>query len=355
MAHGFRGGRPRRVQRPGGGRPVRCGHAGTGRGAPVPERTADLRRHDALEHPAAVQGTRSTACARRSNGTVRCPGSASTPGRWTTGCSTLTVALLGNPVHYRDSRTARGFPRCTPGSALAPLRDDRHPAPAVQHGFPAGRRPDLSSGARSVLLVPDLLSLLADRRDGHRTDQRVHHRPARPAHRHWSVELFSELGLRPRALPAAAGPGCRGGCDLDERLARSTRSARTTRLRRSSRCPPPVTGSPTFRAEHGHWSASSCDAPVLTDGARAANFTNELGVDGTVRFLRNVMGLWLLQECAAGSRAEPRLPARSRDQRGSAAQRRRRDRPALPAAGRDGRADHRGLPGDRSAGTARPR
>jgi rhamnulokinase len=38
-------------------------------------------------------------------------------------------------------------------------------------------------------------------------------------------------------------------------------------------------------------------APVLTEESRAANFSNELGVDGTVRYLRNVMGLWLLQEC----------------------------------------------------------
>jgi rhamnulokinase len=38
------------------------------------------------------------------------------------------------------------------------------------------------------------------------------------------------------------------------------------------------------------------DAPVLTGASRLANFTNELGVDGRVRYLRNVMGLWLLQE-----------------------------------------------------------
>ena len=38
-------------------------------------------------------------------------------------------------------------------------------------------------------------------------------------------------------------------------------------------------------------------APVLTEAARSANFTNEAGVDRTTRFLRNVMGLWLLQEC----------------------------------------------------------
>jgi rhamnulokinase len=41
------------------------------------------------------------------------------------------------------------------------------------------------------------------------------------------------------------------------------------------------------------------DEPVLSDGARAYNLTNERGVDGTTRLLRNVMGLWLVQECAA--------------------------------------------------------
>ena len=38
-------------------------------------------------------------------------------------------------------------------------------------------------------------------------------------------------------------------------------------------------------------------APVLTEASRAANFTNEAGIDGTIRYLRNVTGLWLLQEC----------------------------------------------------------
>lgn len=49
----------------------------------------------------------------------------------------------------------------------------------------------------------------------------------------------------------------------------------------------------------GTWSLAGLelDAPVLTEDSRRANFTNELGVDGTVRYLRNIMGLWLLQEC----------------------------------------------------------
>jgi rhamnulokinase len=49
----------------------------------------------------------------------------------------------------------------------------------------------------------------------------------------------------------------------------------------------------------GTWSLVGLELgePVLSDASRDANFTNELGVDGTVRYLRNVMGLWILNEC----------------------------------------------------------
>ncbi|NWL28812.1 rhamnulokinase [Paenarthrobacter ureafaciens] len=49
----------------------------------------------------------------------------------------------------------------------------------------------------------------------------------------------------------------------------------------------------------GTWSlvGVELETPVLTQASRAANFTNERGVDGTIRYLRNVGGLWLLSEC----------------------------------------------------------
>ncbi|MCF3138473.1 rhamnulokinase [Paenarthrobacter sp. AR 02] len=49
----------------------------------------------------------------------------------------------------------------------------------------------------------------------------------------------------------------------------------------------------------GTWSLVGVElsSPVLTEASRQANFTNERGVDGTIRYLRNVGGLWLLSEC----------------------------------------------------------
>lgn len=61
---------------------------------------------------------------------------------------------------------------------------------------------------------------------------------------------------------------------------------------------PAQTGSFAYISS-GTWSlvGTELSTPVLSEGAWAANFTNELGVDGTVRFLANIMGMWVQQEC----------------------------------------------------------
>jgi rhamnulokinase len=63
----------------------------------------------------------------------------------------------------------------------------------------------------------------------------------------------------------------------------------------------------TSRSESGSWAYISCGTwsllgverrqPILSEAAQAASFTNELGLGGTVRFLKNLTGLWVLQEC----------------------------------------------------------
>lgn len=61
----------------------------------------------------------------------------------------------------------------------------------------------------------------------------------------------------------------------------------------------PATGTDFAYISSGTWSlvGLELDAPVITEASRAANFANELGLDGTVRYLKNVMGLWVLTEC----------------------------------------------------------
>lgn len=61
----------------------------------------------------------------------------------------------------------------------------------------------------------------------------------------------------------------------------------------------PATGDDFAFISSGTWSLVGLElpAPILTEAAEQADFTNELGVDGTTRFLKNVMGLWVLIEC----------------------------------------------------------
>lgn len=69
----------------------------------------------------------------------------------------------------------------------------------------------------------------------------------------------------------------------------------------------------------GTWSLLGIerDQPILTDAALRANFTNEAGLDGTVRFLKNLTGLWVLQECErAWLVAGPETPPLSGGRRG---------------------------------------
>ena len=52
----------------------------------------------------------------------------------------------------------------------------------------------------------------------------------------------------------------------------------------------------TFLPGPGHCSVSSLPGPLINEKVREHNFTNELGYGGTTRFLKNIVGLWMLQE-----------------------------------------------------------
>ncbi|MBW3628385.1 MAG: rhamnulokinase [Gemmatimonadetes bacterium] len=67
--------------------------------------------------------------------------------------------------------------------------------------------------------------------------------------------------------------------------------------------PADVDGPPWAYLSTGTWSLLGTERrePILTEAARAANFTNEAGLDGTIRFLKNLMGMWILQECERDS------------------------------------------------------
>jgi len=120
----------------------------------------------------------------------------------------------------------------------------------------------------------------------------------------WSRELVQALGLPADLLPDVVPAGqvlgevsavVRAELGLDHEVPVTTVGSHDTASA--------VVGVPAQTSRFGYISCGTwglvgveLDAPVLTQESRQANFTNERGVDGTIRYLRNVMGLWLLSE-----------------------------------------------------------
>src|SRR5690606_29948605 len=122
--------------------------------------------------------------------------------------------------------------------------------------------------------------------------------------RAWDHELMRRVGVDPGLFASLREPGERIGTLVAE-VAEATGLGRDLSVTAvgphdtaSAVVGVPAEGERFAYVCCGTWSLVGVEltAPVLSDASRAANFTNELGVDGTVRYLRNVMGLWLLQE-----------------------------------------------------------
>ncbi len=115
---------------------------------------------------------------------------------------------------------------------------------------------------------------------------------------------MAELDLDPSLLPPLAEPGTvRGPLLTSVREATGLDAATVVTLVGSHDTASAVAAVPAASdafayISSGTWSLVGVEAPgpILTEASRGANFTNEGGVDGTTRFLRNVTGLWLLQE-----------------------------------------------------------
>jgi len=212
-------------------------------------------------------------------------------------------ALLGNPVHYRDART-EGVPervaKLIGEQRLYALTGmQKQPFNTLYQLVAAAGTPQYEA-ARQLLMIPDLLGywltgVMAAEATNASTTQLLDLRTG-----NWAVSLMSELGLRASLLPRVCRPGTALGPVLPGLLAGTPEVVAVGSHDTASA----VVGVPAASDDFayiscGTWSlvGVELDAPVLTEESRRANFTNEGGVDGTIRYLRNVMGLWPLQEC----------------------------------------------------------
>lgn len=214
--------------------------------------------------------------------------------------------LLGNPTHYRDRRTdgvaAAVAQTISPERLYGTTGVQVLPFNTVFQ-FAAARESWTMRHAAHALLIPDLVGYWLTGELGCELSNASTTGLLDVRTGTWAGDVFERLGLRRDLFAPIRRPGERLGTLLPEVGSACGLGPVPVTLVGSHDTASAVVGVPA-RDEHfayiscGTWSLVGVElpAPVTTEPARAANFSNELGVDGTVRFLRNVMGLWLLQE-----------------------------------------------------------
>ncbi|KAB1899761.1 rhamnulokinase, partial [Micromonospora sp. AMSO1212t] len=161
----------------------------------------------------------------------------------------------------------------------------------------AAGAPQLEAAHR-LLLIPDLIAYWLTGVIGAEVTNASTTQLYDLRRRTWATDLTADAGIRGEMFPPLREPGTRIGPVLPTLDLPGTPEVVAVGSHDTASA---VVGVPAV-GEHfayiscGTWSlvGVELDAPVLTEASRRANFTNESGVDGTFRYLRNVMGLWPL-------------------------------------------------------------
>jgi rhamnulokinase len=208
--------------------------------------------------------------------------------------------LVEEPVHYRDARRAAAFQEVLEqvparelyertGIQLQPINTICELA-----GMAARRDPALGA-AKQLLLIPDLFNhwlcgSSTTELTNATTTQCLDIRTGA-----WADDLLGRLDIPTRLFPEVVPPGTPLGATTDG----ADVIAVATHDTGSAVAAAPLSGTGSVYLSVGTWSlvGVELDEPLIDDETFQANLTNEGGVAGTTRLLRNVTGLWLLHEC----------------------------------------------------------
>ncbi len=225
--------------------------------------------------------------------------------------------LLENPYHYRDRRTEGVMEE-----VLAKVgREDIYRATGIQfmpintlYQLFAARRqtPKLLDAAKYLLTIPDLFNYWLTGNAVCEFTNATTTQMVDPVKRNWAVGLMQRLEL-PAYLPAPlVEPGSILGTLLPD-IEGATSLAGTCVIAPACHDTGSAVAAISARdgtafLSSGTWSllGTELDSPVITPDALRLNFTNEGGVNGTTRLLKNVMGLWMLQGCRQSWTAQGR-------------------------------------------------
>jgi rhamnulokinase len=215
--------------------------------------------------------------------------------------------LLGPPFCYRDSRTGKGVARVH--AAVSP--EELYAINGLQflpfntlYQLAAEQQTTRWENARTMLLLPDLLAYWLTGEVGAEATNASTTGLFDARTGEWAVSLADRLEIPRELLPPLRQPGTVIGQLLPD-IATKTGLPTATDVvavgshdTASAVLAVPADGDRFAYISSGTWSLVGLElaAPILSEASRAANFTNERGVDATTRYLRNVAGLWLLNE-----------------------------------------------------------
>ena len=215
--------------------------------------------------------------------------------------------LLGNPVHYRDTRTegmaGQVLARVPAAELYAITGIQQLPLNTIFQLAAAVGTPQLAA-ARTLLMIPDLLAYWLTGQAGAEVTNASTTQLYDVRAQAWATSLMTRVGIPPGIFPPLRRPGDIIG-ELLPRITTETGLATPVPVlavgshdTASAVAAVPAQGPGFAYISCGTWSLVGMElpGPVLSEASFKANFTNEAGIDGTIRYLRNVMGLWLLQE-----------------------------------------------------------
>ena len=229
-------------------------------------------------------------------------------------------ALIGGPRHYRDERNHRGVAKVKSQIDASELYGEVGlqflPFNTVyQLAVDQSEQSHLLANSDKALMIPDLFNYWLC---GARLTERTNASTSgllNPNTKNWNLELIEKLGLPKHLLADVVSEGTYIG-SVTQEVHEKTGLASDTKIvtvgshdTASAFVAVPSTKPNSLFVSSGTWSllGVELDEPILTEQARNSNFTNEGGVDGRIRFLKNVSGLWLLQESIRQWKAEGKL------------------------------------------------
>jgi rhamnulokinase len=212
--------------------------------------------------------------------------------------------LLANPVHYRDARTAGVLDRAVQRVPKAQI----YATTGIQFisintlyqllSMVESADPDLSRAHR-LLMMPDLFNHFLCGSDVAEYTNASTSQCLDASSGTWASELLSTLEIPVGIFPNIVQPGTVLGRLRDEGDHPPRVIAPGTHDTASAVAATPLPGNGhTAFLSSGTWSLLGVELrqPLITEAAREGNLTNEGGVAGTIRLLKNVMGLWLIQQ-----------------------------------------------------------